>query len=208
VRVIVGVRLGVNVENVAVGVRDGVEEGVCEGVTVNVLVAVLPGVKVKVAAFVEVNDGVGEAVTISDALSGVRVNVFVDMSVTVAPGRGVCVGENVEVGMDVFVNVAVDIRVGVNVFVGVGRSVRVGDGVHVGRRVWVGVSVHTMGVRVEVAVADKAAMNNCLRAVAVAAIARTPLSVVGVEERTVTVGGGVCEAAGTDAITVVDCGGV
>ena len=55
----------------------------------------------------------------------------------------------------------------VNVAVAVlgGRGVRVGEGVQVGRGVSVGVRVHTMGVRVDVGVADRAAMNSSIRLV-------------------------------------------
>lgn len=56
-----------------------------------------------------------------------------------------------------------NVRVNVGVAVLVGRGVRVGEGVQVGRGVLVGVRVHTMGVRVDVGVAERAAMNSSMR---------------------------------------------
>jgi hypothetical protein len=120
-------------------------------------------------------------------LLGVWVNVGDGSDVNVEVGREVRVGEGVHVGAGVFVEVTVGVRLGVDVLVGVkvdvaeGRSVRVGEGVHVGRGVLVEVRVQTMGVRVKVGVADKAAMNNCMRAVLAAAVARKLKLAVGVD---------------------------
>lgn len=69
--------------------------------------------------------------------------------------------------------VGVKLEVGVDVSVAVGRGVRVGEGVQVGRGVFVKVRVHTMGVRVNVGVADNAAMNAFICAVRTAEVART-----------------------------------
>jgi hypothetical protein len=55
----------------------------------------------------------------------------------------------------------------------------------------VGVRVQIMGVRVDVGVADNAAMNACLCAVCVTAVARRRISMVAVEDGTIAVGGGV-----------------
>ncbi len=62
----------------------------------------------------------------------------------------------------------------------VGRGVRVGDAVHVGRGVLVGVRVHTMSVRVDVGVAESAAMNSSIRFVRATAVEVALLLMVGV----------------------------
>ena len=76
--------------------------------------------------------------------------------------------------------VGVNVTVGMDVNVEVGREVRVGEGVQVGRGVLVEVRVHTMGVRVNVGVADNAAIKACICAVRTADVARTLWFTVGV----------------------------
>ena len=96
----------------------------------------------------------------------------------------------------------------------VGRGVRVGEEVHVGRGVLVGVRVHTMGVRVNVGVADNAAMNARIRSVLTAKVARAIWSLLRVAEgKGVNVGAGplvwdgICDAVGAaTAVEVAESG--
>jgi hypothetical protein len=129
------------------------------GVFVDVAVEV--GTVVAVDEAVAVLVEVGRGVRVGDDVH-VGIGVFVDVAVKV--GREVDVAEGVNVAVEVNVLVAVD------VLVEVGRGVRVGEAVHVGGGVRVGVLVQMIGVRVIVGVADNAARNASIRAVAVAAV--------------------------------------
>ena len=96
-----------------------------------------------------------------------------------------------DVEVEVKLAVGDEVLVDVDVDVNVGRNVRVGEAVHVGRGVLVGVRVHTTGVRVTVAVADRAAMNACLWAVPTTDVKRRRRSTVAVDGMEVFVAGSV-----------------